>query len=394
MSKAERKIIEFVESNIEVIFCILITLCAILIRISLMDLRSEDMRLYLIPWYNEIKANGGIRALGTQVGNYNMLYQFLIAVMTYFPIKEMYAYKILSIIFDFVLALCVGKIVSYISNGEKNRARVNGVLGYAAVLMLPMVLLNSSFWGQCDAIYTAFVMLSILALIKEKNVLSFVFLGIAFAFKLQAIFILPLYIFIYFYSKKFSIINFVIIPVAMVILSLPSIIMGRKISDIFGVYVGQADLDKVFTFCYPNVWGVVTKNQAQYDNYSAIKFAGIIIAAVIIFSFMFVWINKKIKLSPVNILCMAYTLASTCVMFLPAMHERYGFLSEIILLILAIKNKKLMPFAFVSYLIITICYFKYLLYGVFEYFELLSILNIIIYMIIIFIINNKLIKDN
>ena len=44
---------------------------------------------------------------------------------------------------------------------------------YGIVLMLPTVILNSSCWGQSDAIYAAFILFSIAFLLEEKYVKAF-----------------------------------------------------------------------------------------------------------------------------------------------------------------------------------------------------------------------------
>ena len=40
---------------------------------------------------------------------------------------------------------------------------------FAAILLLPTVVLNSAFWGQCDAIYTFFIIVTLVCLYKRKE---------------------------------------------------------------------------------------------------------------------------------------------------------------------------------------------------------------------------------
>ena len=56
-----------------------------------------DAQTYLHCWYEEIRSNGGFRALSAQVGDYNMFYQFILALVTYLPIQPIYAIKLSSI---------------------------------------------------------------------------------------------------------------------------------------------------------------------------------------------------------------------------------------------------------------------------------------------------------
>lgn len=46
---------------------------------------------------------------------------------------------------------------------------------FAVVIMLPTVILNSAYWGQCDSIYTTFIILTLLYLYKGKYHGAFVF---------------------------------------------------------------------------------------------------------------------------------------------------------------------------------------------------------------------------
>lgn len=170
MLKWEKKIIVFLELHKELLFFLAVTLLGVLIRISGRNFVSGDLSYYLIPWYNEIKENGGLAALQNQVGNYGIPYQFLIAVMTYIPIKEIYLFKTLSCIFDFLLAFRGAQLVCSL---KKETSHFLFLIVYACILVMPPIVLNSSVWGQCDAIYVYFVIEALLALYNEKTVNTF-----------------------------------------------------------------------------------------------------------------------------------------------------------------------------------------------------------------------------
>lgn len=102
-----KKIIE--KKNI--IFVTSLFIIALLLRISGRNFLSGDMQRFLIPWFNEIKENGGLHSLAEQVGDYGLLYQTLISLMTYIDINPLYLYKLLSAIFDVFLAYSAYKVV-------------------------------------------------------------------------------------------------------------------------------------------------------------------------------------------------------------------------------------------------------------------------------------------
>lgn len=227
MKKIEDKVFEYINKHKLIIFFIIITMISLLARYFLLKYKSVDYTMFLEKWFDEIKKFGGIKALDREIGDYNTPYLTIIAILTYLPVKSLYSIKMVSIFFDYVLALGVCKIVDIIIKDNKNKKNILLIV-YGIVLMLPTVMLNSACWGQADSIYTAFTIWSIAFLMKEKYIKSFILLGVAFAFKLQMIFILPLYILIYISKRKFSIIHFFIIPVMNYIMCIPAMI-ARKI---------------------------------------------------------------------------------------------------------------------------------------------------------------------
>ena len=100
---------------------------AALIRLNGLDFHSGDYDGFLRPWYDEIKANGGLAAIGTQVGNYNVLYQVCIALMTCLPVHPLTAYKGLSVLFDYLLAGSAALVARELT-GDRVRAALAEVV--------------------------------------------------------------------------------------------------------------------------------------------------------------------------------------------------------------------------------------------------------------------------
>ena len=388
MFKIEKKFLEWVEKHI-LLFCVIgVTLISMIIRYSFREIISNDAYWCLLPWYDVIKENGGIYALGSQVGDYNMLYQFIIAVFTYLPIEPLSAYKLLSCIFDYLLAAAMGYFVYFFS--EKDRI-LKGTMAYMLVLMSPIVILNSSYWGQSDAIYTFFCVASLLAFCRDKYKLTFVLYGVAFAFKLQAVFLLPFFLFAYFVKKKFSVLYFGIIPVMMVILSIPGLIMGRSVAEVFTIYLNQTGSYKSITMNYPTFWNLL--QSANMDAfYINMKKPAIALTVVVIALLMVAWIVKKVPMTTRNMIYMAFLLTYTCVLILPSMHERYGYLYEILAILVAFLQIRTLPCLVGMYLASFAIYGKYLF--MFEInLPALSIVNTLAYIGYIVILTREMLKD-
>lgn len=356
MFKIEKNFWDWFEKNLTVIVFVLGNIVSLLIRYVFKDTVSGDYTRYLEGWYNQIYGGGGIASLREQVGNYNFLYQICIAIMTYFPIKPLYAYKILSILFDYLLAIAVAVVVGIVSSDNKKN---NALIAYFVVLFSPIVILNSSAWAQCDSIYVFWVIIAVIFLFKEKYFLTFIFLGMSFSFKLQAVFILPFFLLIYFVNKKFSIFNFVIIPLTMLITGLPVLLFGRSVFDIFLIYSDQTNRYTKVAMNYPSFWSILF-NVNSTDYYNSQKFAAVFLTIVVLAAIMLWCIINNVELTNQNMIYLAFILSYTCVLFLPQMHERYGYLYEILAIVLVLLNKKTIKLIVPLYIITLITYGNFL----------------------------------
>ncbi|HYT46043.1 MAG TPA: glycosyltransferase 87 family protein, partial [Methylomirabilota bacterium] len=161
-------------------------LLAIVLRVSLYHVETSDYTVFVSQWYDYIQTHGGFAALKYSFSNYNVPYLYLLAVATYLPIPKLIAIKSISVVFDVVLGIFTYLIISL-----KYPRSIASTIGGLVILFAPTIFINSGAWGQCDAIYTAFCLGSLYILLKGRPVWACVFFGLAFAFKLQAIFFLP-----------------------------------------------------------------------------------------------------------------------------------------------------------------------------------------------------------
>ena len=180
----------------EKITILVITFLALLIRCIWLNGKSGDYIFFLELWVDTIKQYGGFKSLKYNIGDYNVPYIFILTCISYFKINSLYLIKFVSIFFDFICTIFSYKIVNKVTNNKSI-----ALFSYLIILFLPTLIINGSLWGQCDSIYASFILISLYYLLDKKYIKSFVFLGISFAFKLQFIFILPLYIVLFFREK-------------------------------------------------------------------------------------------------------------------------------------------------------------------------------------------------
>ncbi len=353
MTKVESKIHNFLDENKNIIFFVVITALALLVRIAGFDYISQDMKGYLVRWFDKVSKLGGIKSLGTRVGEYNVIYQFLISVMTYIKMDSVHLYKILSLIFDYLLAVYAAIFVVDVKGKKIFSTFFN--ITYAVVLFLPTVFLNSSFWGQCDSIYSSFLIIFIYYLYKEKYTKAFVFFGLALGFKLQAIFILPFVIAYYFYKKRFSILNLLISFGVFYLLNSIGLFFGRNFFEPIKVYTDQVKIYEKMWLNFPSFWQLIGKD---YDwLHTASVFVTVTALGILLLVIMSGY--KKME-SAEDFLSVCALFMWTALLFLPAMHERYSYFLDILFIILCFVNIKYLKFALANVVINFLTYGKYL----------------------------------
>lgn len=378
----------------KILLIISMILISIFIRFYFLSIKSDDYNFFLEGWFNTLKENGGIYALKLDLGDYNLPYVQILALLTYLPIEPLYSIKMISIIFDYIGAISIGLLIYHFT-----RNKDISFLGFFITTMLPTVVLNSSAWAQCDFIYVTFIILSILFLIKNKYLGSFVFLGIAFAFKLQTIFVLPIFILYYISERKFPIYYFFIIPIIDIILCLPSIIVGKPIIEILNVYVNQTgEYSNYISMNFPGIYNIFFE---PIENTNLIEmpskmyeFLGIGITGIIYFLFAIFVFVKKIKFSEKNIIKFIVWSVMICTYFLPKIHDRYMFAADVISIVcIFIDNrKKYLPIFINGASLYT--YIYYLFNG---NYRSLSVISIILGLVLIYYtlsIFKELLQDN
>lgn len=381
--KLDNAIIDFVENHLSIIIIIMTTLLSLAIRVCLLPYKSQDYIHHLSSWFEFLKNNGGLPGLKNYIGDYNVPYMTIMALLTYFKINSLYLIKAISIVFDYILALSVYKFTMEYFISNKNK-KYYAIMGYIAILFLPTLLLNSSYWGQCDVIYTTFIVWSLYYLYKNKMFKSFLFLGLAFSFKLQFIFILPIYIILYFRKKNFSLLYFFLIPLVDIILCIPAMIFNRSVIDCLTVYFKQTTTySNYLTLNVPNLYTIISG-----DSYIAKM--GILLLICVLVGLFFYIIKNKIKLTNEKILLISILSILLCNFFLPYMHERYMFVADILTILYFICYKRNL-FVAITTQLISLCSYSLFLFEksvLPTYFLTFTFLSLIIYIIYDFVKNN------
>lgn len=307
---------------------ILIVIASLLLRIQLFPFITGDYLNALLPWFNFYKIHG-FTGFQTGVGDYNVSYQYFLYLLTKTNFSPLVAIKILSVCFDFVLAFAI-----YITVRALRCDSIYSALIFSSVILLsPTVFYNSALWGQCDALYTSFLVFSFYFVIKNKHHFAWLMWGISFTFKLQSIFFLPFLLYILLTrSKKLRDLLHPLIVLGVIFVSyLPSLIAGRSLKSLLSVYTGNVGQYKLLNFNAPNWLHWLPDD--RYDLFS--KSLIILTIGCLALLMVFVFINyEKIKNKNRHDAILAVILLISCPFLLPEMHERYFFTADIFAILL------------------------------------------------------------
>lgn len=315
---------------------IVLIVAAMAVRFRALDHLTNDYNLFLSAWVDFFRTNGGFSAMKYSVGNYNIPYLYFLALFSYSSISDLYLIKLLSVFFDIVLAWAVMLLVSKLSKDPKRQ-----LFAFFAVLFLPTVFLNGAYWAQCDSIYVALAALGIHLALDDRPVLSMVFIALSFGFKLQAVFVMPVYAILWMH-KKFNWKHFLVFPLSYVVLVLPAVLLGRPFIETITLYLSQTDsIGTGLNYNSSSIFSII-KNVSNPESATSMA---IIAAFVFMLAVLAIALINRKQLSSKSILFAAALLAVGIPFLLPRMHDRYFFAADILTLVLAISYFKTAPIA-------------------------------------------------
>ncbi len=346
--------INFIDKYGFICILVLIAIGSIVLRCVLFPFPSHDLVSFIFPWIKNFRENGNFAYLSQMQGDYLPLYMTFLAFISLFPggkeitayqytylQNDMIAVKSLSYIFDILMAIGIYLIVTHLYKENKGLR----LISFAVALLLPTVLTNSGFWGQCDVLHTGCIIWAVYFLIKEKPLGSSIFLGLAFAFKIQAIFIVPLFGLAWLH-KKFPLRYFLVSFLTIFITFLPCYFAGAHFLTPFMKY---GNLTTEYMDPNLNSGSMYTFIQDIYHNkpaemkklaYEIIHIAGIIFALIATVTTWFTLYLKKIKLGAKSIVAIGALFSILMPFVMPHMHERYFYVADIMVLLYCLVNKK------------------------------------------------------
>jgi len=344
MMKWEERLVDNIRKNVLWWAVAAAALLGAFIRYSFLPLMVADMEFMLKSWY-DATLEGGLYAAGT-VSTYSPLYMYIFPLLIKIPAPYDVAIKLVTLAMEIVLFAAVCLVVYWVAPTAKKKLYTT--VAWIILCVHPLLILNGAGWGQADICFSAFSMLAVWQLLRGKSVWAMAHFGIAFALKLQAILLLPMFLVYYFCEKKFSLWQFLIIPAIWVASGVPMAFVGH--SPLYAVtsYVGQVGMYAVPTYNYPNFYALLGDALSKKRMIQGMISRYGMMLSIVGLGGMATWlIVQKTRLTERAYLLLGSWCVLCCVFFMPQMHERYGMAGEILLVCWAICLGKPRGFAYV-----------------------------------------------
>jgi Gpi18-like mannosyltransferase len=314
---------------------------------------TDDTFKYLLPWY-ETAHELGLASLGLTFTNYTPFYSYLLLAVTELHglFKPWHLIKAISFFFEFGCSVVAARLVSTVGTGGAHAP----AFAFAAVWLAPTVLFNGAVWGQGDALWTLFVLLSVYFFCRDWPLTGTIAFAAALSIKAQAIFLGP-FILALVLRRTIHWMWLVTIPAVYLVIASPAWLFGQSLIDIFSVYIKQVGTFHLLSMNAANLWLYVPNTL-----YGIGVPTGMVLAAGAGLSFAVYMARSKLPLKSSHLVIAAAVSLLLTPFLLPKMHDRYFYAFEVMAIVLACLHPRLIPIALAAQLNGVLAYLAY--YGI------------------------------
>ncbi len=305
---------------------------SIAVRILARDVITSDLEVFVLRWYAKFQELGIRAGLGKDFYNYAPPYVYLVALATLTSrlMPAVISIKLISTAFDAFSAFMMYKIV---------RLRFpEGYLPLLAAALLfaaPTVVANTAVWGQADSTYTAFLLTCLFFMLSKKPLPAMFFLAVSFAFKPQAIFLLPLFAVVAL-RKEVPWYAFLLLPGVYALGAAPAVAFGRTWPEIIDIYLSRPGEGKALTHNAASAYVFVPQSAV-----SVLGGAGLVLGATVVLLWMvYTWRSTR-HMDGGTLLLLALISVTLTPFVLPNMHDRYFYPSDVVSIALAFSLPEL-----------------------------------------------------
>lgn len=307
-----------------------VTILSLMIRMEVRHVVSGDWTTWWELWFEHLYQDG-FSALAGDWYDYAPPFVYLLWLISVLPINCMTGFKLMVTGFDFMAAITAAMIIYEIS-----KSRTKAVLTYAVFFLSPVFIVNGALWAQCDMVVMFWVLLCTYFFIKGRPCAAMFFFGVAFAFKLQPLWLAPMLVILW-VNKKVDLKHFLWLPVCYFVGIIPAWIAGRPLGELLTIYIDQTSAEGwSLALKYSNLYYLIGET-GFIDQYHT---AGVWLSLGVFMIVLYYIGRKKLKITPEFVLLLGGFMGILAPFFLPQMHERYSFFGETFLILYALQKPK------------------------------------------------------
>jgi Gpi18-like mannosyltransferase len=355
-------VLKFFQKYYLQIIMIVATIVCLIARYQVVTHPTNDLVGYILNgWLKEIEEKGFSYFYKVDA-DYSPLYLLMLGFISFLPNGELIEvsgysfYKnnmiyIKSVYFIFTIILAFG-IYLIIKHLTKNK--ILSSIGYIIIIALPTVFINSAIWGNADVIYATFLIYAFYFVLKDKAGLGFFFWGLAFANKLQAVFLLP-FLVLLILNRKIKLHKILYGGLSFFLSVVPCYFAGASFTEPFAYIGKELNGYRKLTLGCPNMWQLMEfKGDVITNN---CMWIGLLLIGVV---FAILYIRHIDLNSSENRFKVGILLIMTTIFFLPYMHERYFYLIDCLVVVYALIDKRKFYFIPLMQISSGIAYYHYL----------------------------------
>ena len=330
----------------------IVTGAILLGKISLLDYVSDDYDIFLSDWIYSYQQMSIREGLGTYIGSdYSPPYLYLMLLISRsgsYPWQ--YLVKAISILADTLMAFAMTKLCGLRVKGNVARLAI-----FSAVTLLPTVVFNGAYWGQCDAIYTSLCLMALYCGLTKRSARCMALFGVALSFKLQTVFFLPALLPLWL-RKDIKLRHLPLIPAAYMAMMIPALWGGKSLHHVLFVYLTQAGNYNFMTVNAPSLYQFLPAGVDRGTLYKMFSGMAMTLGMAMLTAACGLVCARRERLSRDGVLLFAVLILAGVPFFLPKMHERYTFGADVLSLALAANDRRRIALPLIFGLASYVCY--------------------------------------
>ncbi len=316
----------------------LLLLVSLVVRALSYSVQTSDYIYYVSKWCTMLKSTPGLTAFLHPFSDYAPLYLYLLKPLAFVPVSTLYSTKTVSVLFEILAAAIAVRLLRH-ARPEVYERPERRFVAFALFLCVPTLLLNSSLWGQADALYAAGVIASLYFLILDRPLAATLAFALGICVKVQAVFFLPI-LAGYLLQKSGGWRYLALVPLVYVLLIIPAWMGGGSFGDLLFVYLRESGEYPYLSVSAQSIFAFANGVALTPGATSVLFWMGIL-AALAAAMLVIVYIKHAPQvLAPRQWVFISLASVLLLPYLLPRMHERYFYLADLFAVLYALLSPR------------------------------------------------------